>query len=75
MKLIKARALAISLTFLKRDSAANFADFLEARTDVETGEIVFGSRQPDQIASRGHAGMCYARYISDGSEAPLKRHI
>jgi len=77
MRLIKARALAILLTFLKRESTDKIADFLEVRIDGETVEIVYGSGRSDQIAFTLHGitGMCYAPYIFDASAAPLKRHI
>ena len=54
MRLIKARALAILLTFLKRESTDKIADFLEVRIDGETVEIVYGSGRSDQIAFTLH---------------------
>ena len=81
MRLIKARALAILMTFWKPELLtfleARIADFLEGRINVETGEIAYGSGRPDQIArvAQGCTGMCYAPYIFDAAEAPLKRHI
>ena len=61
MKLGKARTLAKLLILSK------------PKLMVELGEIA--RRIRSRRVARGHAGMCYAPYISDASEAPLERHI